>query len=275
MRLNLFVMTTLAVAGIGTATHAQTLKADYDVSLAGLSLGTAGLSSTFEGSKYNMQFAVKLSGLAKMLTGGKGAATASGAIVGPQPQPKAFAVTSRSSSDQRVVRMGLSGGNVSAVEITPPVDEKADRVAIKDADRKGVVDPLSALLMPAVAGKDLTDPANCNRTLPVFDGAARFNVVLTYDETKIAETPGYKGPVLVCNARYVPISGHRALRPATKFMEDNKDMAVWLAPIEGQKLLVPVRIAVRTMIGMTVVEASSWSLGKDDKVVPIRAGAAP
>ena len=66
-------------------------KVDYDISLAGLPLGTADLSSTFDGPKYKMQAAAKLSGLAKMLTGGKGAATASGAISGrsrsPPPSP--------------------------------------------------------------------------------------------------------------------------------------------------------------------------------------------
>ena len=81
------------------------------------------------------------------------------------------------------------------------------------------------------------------------------------------DKPGYKGPVLVCKARYVPISGHRALRPATKFMEENKDMSVWLVPLEGQRLLVPVRIAVRTMIGLSVVEASHWAMEGEAKVV--------
>jgi hypothetical protein len=204
-----------------------------------------------------------------MLTGGKGAATASGSLVGAQPQPAAFAVTSRSSSDERTVRMGLAGGNVSAVEVNPPVDEKPDRVALKDSDKRGVIDPLSALLMPVASGKGPADPANCNRTLPVFDGAARFNVVLSYGETRNAETGGYKGKVLVCNARYVPIAGHRALRPATKFMESNKDMSVWLAPVEGQKVLVPVRIAVRTMVGMSVVEASTFSIDSGARVTPI------
>ena len=86
--------------------------------------------------------------------------------------------------------------------------------------------------MPALARGSLTDPANCNRTIPIFDGAARFDMVLSYGETQSVEKPGYKGPVLVCNARYVPIAGHRSLRPSTKFMEDNKDMQVWLAPVE-------------------------------------------
>ncbi|MGO4707047.1 DUF3108 domain-containing protein [Microvirga sp. 2MCAF38] len=270
MRLPLFALLSLALAGIGSA-EAQTLKADYDISLAGIPLGTADLSSTFEGPKYKMQLGVKLTGIAKMLTGGKGAATASGNIAGAQPQPAAFAVTSRSSGDQRTVRMGLNAGTVAAVEIVPPIDEKPDRVPVKDADRKSIVDPISALLMPALVG-GMTDSANCNRVIPVFDGAARFDIVLTYGETKQIDKPGYNGPVLVCNARYVAISGHRALRPSTKFMEDNKDMSVWLMPLEGTRLLVPVRIAVRTMVGMSVVEASNLSFGKDSNA-PVQAGA--
>lgn len=270
MRFIASAFTALALLGTGSPAGAQTLRVDYDISLAGLPLGTADLTSTFDGPKYKMQAAVKLSGLAKMLTGGKGAATASGAISGARPQPAAFAVTSRSSSDQRVVRMGLTGGNVEAVEITPPVEEKADRVPVKDEDKKGVVDPVSALLMPAISPGKLMDLANCNRTIPIFDGAARFDVVLSFDSTKAVDKPGYKGPVLVCNARYVPISGHRALRPSTKFMEENKDMSVWLVPLEGQRVLVPIRISVRTMVGTSIVEASRWSFGGEAKVVPIR-----
>ena len=44
--------------------------------------------------------------------------------------------------------------------------------------------------------------------------------------------PGYSGDVLVCAARYNPIAGHRTGRKSTQFMADNKDMEVWLAPVE-------------------------------------------
>ena len=160
---------------------------------------------------------------------------------------------------------------MAGVETDPPLEPKTDRVPVKPADKKGVIDPMSALLMPAVASKNLTDPDNCNRTIPVFDGASRMNVVLTYAETKTVEVPGYSGPVLVCNARYVPISGHRSERPATKFMQDNRDMSVWLAPIEGPRLLFPLKVAVRTMIGMSVVEAASFRVEGDAKVIPTSA----
>jgi len=265
MRLIASALMTLAFAGTGSLAQAQTLKVTYDISLAGLPLGTADLSSSFNGSKYEMAGTAKLSGLARMLTGGKGAATASGTLAGAKPRAANFSVVSKSSDNQRSVRMGIAGGRVAEVEIDPPLEPKPDRVPVKEADKKGIVDPMSALLMPALASKGLTDPANCNRTIPVFDGASRMNVVLTYAETKTAEVPGYSGPVLVCNARYVPISGHRSERPATKFMQENRDMSVWLAPVEGPRLLFPLKVSVRTMIGMGELQASLWSLEGDGK----------
>jgi hypothetical protein len=250
----------LALCGTAAAAPAQTLRVDYGISLAGLSLGTADLSTTVEGQKYSMQVGAKLTGLAGMLVSGKGVATATGAVSGEKPLPATFAVTSQSSSEERTVRMGLQSGTVAAVEVNPPVDDKPDRVPLRDTHKRGVVDPVSALLMPAAAKGDPTDPANCNRTLPIFDGAARFDVVLSYGETRQVEKPGYKGPVLVCNARYVPIAGHRSMRPATKFMAENRDMSVWLAPVEGSRLLMPLRISVRTTIGTSVIEANRWAL---------------
>jgi uncharacterized protein DUF3108 len=276
MRLIASALVTLVFAGSGSLAQAQpfkaqTLKVSYDITLAGLPLGKADLSSSFNGSKYEMEGRAKLTGLAMILTGGKGEANASGTLDGDAPPRSArFTVISKTSDNQRSVRMGLKSGQVAKVEIDPPLEPKPDRVPVKAADKKGVVDPMSALLMPAVASKNLTDPANCDRTLPVFDGASRMNVVLSYAETKNVEVPGYSGPVLVCNARYVPISGHRSERPGTKFMQENKDMSVWLAPVEGPRLLFPFKVSVRTMIGTGEMQASLWSLEDGKSSAPAR-----
>ncbi len=260
-------------AGLFTAgaASAATVKADYGIWLSGLPLGNADLATTIDGSRYKMQLQVRLTGLAGLLTGGKGAATSTGSVGGGHPVPSSFAITSRSSESQRTVRMGLSGGSVAALAIDPPLDERPDRVPVREAHKRGVVDPVSGLLMPVTARGGPTDPANCNRTIPVFDGAARFDIVLRYSETKTVEKPGYKGPVIVCSARYVAISGHRADRPSTKFMEDNRDMWVWLAPVESARLLLPMRIEVKTASGMSLIEASRWSIENDAKVVPASA----
>lgn len=253
----------LAGAALGLAAsegRAATLKVDYAITLAGLPVGSADLSTAFEGDRYRMEIQARMTGLAGAITGGKGGGTAAGALGPGRPLPASFAVTSRSSSDQRTVRVGLVDGNVAAVDIAPPLEVREDRVPVTEPHKRGVVDPASALLMPALAKGGMTDRANCDRTIPVFDGAARFDVVLSYAETKTVQKPGYNGPVLVCNARYVPISGHRPDRPGTKFMQDNRDMQVWLAPVEGLRVLVPLRISVKTMVGTSVVEASRWSV---------------
>ena len=93
--------------------------------------------------------------------------------------------------------------------------------------------------------------------------------LLSYAGTRNVDKPGYAGPVVVCNARYVPVAGHRPGRPATKFMEDNRDLSVWLAPVEGTRILMPLRISVRTMMGTLVVEATRWNGDNGGKPTPL------
>ncbi|HEY8566689.1 MAG TPA: DUF3108 domain-containing protein [Beijerinckiaceae bacterium] len=259
------------VPGLGAAS-ATTLNAEYAISLAGLTVGMADLATTVEGDKYRLQLNARTVGLAGAFSNAKGAANAAGSVApGRPPVPGSFAVLTRASSDQRSVRIGIANGNVAAVDITPPLDPKPDRVPLKDSHKRGIVDPLSALIMPAVAGSgDLLDPANCNRTLPIFDGGARYDVTLSFAETRRVERPGFAGPVLVCNARWTPIAGHRSERPATKFMQENQDISVWLAPIEGTRVLIPLRISVATMIGTSVIEAQRWSQSGEGKPAPAK-----
>ncbi len=247
----------LAASAAGAA--AASLNAQYAISLAGLPIGSADLTANLDGEGYKMDVQARLTGLAGAITGGSGGAAAAGTVSGARPVPASYAVTSRTSSDQRTVRLNLRSGTVTAVDISPPVEDREDRVPVKDVHKRGVVDPVSALLMPALSRGDPVDPGICNRTLPVFDGAARYDIALSYAETRNVEKPGYSGPVIVCNARYLPVAGHRPDRPGTKFMEENRDLSVWLAPVEGTRVLMPMRISVRTTMGTSVIEATRWS----------------
>lgn len=237
---------------------ASGITIDYGIALAGLSIGTARLSGTFERDRYSMDVSATLTGLVGAITGGQGSARASGTIAAG-PQPTAFSIATRTASAGIAVRMALARGSVVQAEVTPPLIDMQDRVPVTAADKRGIMDPVSALLMPAQARGEPTDPANCKRTLPVFDGATRFNVVLSYAETREVQKPGYSGPVLVCNARYQAVAGHRPDRPGVRFMEENREMSVWLAPVEGTRVLIPLRISVLTTIGTNIVEARSWT----------------
>jgi hypothetical protein len=235
---------------------AASLDATYDVSLLGLSFGTATLSGQVEDSAYKLDVTARLTGLVGGFTGGRGSGAATGSFAGAKPSPATFAVSSASSSESRTVRMALERNAVRALEIEPPIDAKPDRVELKDGHRRNVMDPISAFLMP-VEGGSKGGAAACNRTLPIFDGAARYDIKLSYAGSREIAIDGYRGPISICKARYVPIAGHRALRPSTKFMAENREISTWLAPVSGTSLMVPVRISVKTMIGTAVIEATS------------------
>ena len=247
-----------AVARPRASASASTVTVDYDIALAGLTIGTAQVAGAFEGSGYRVDVSARLTGLVGVVTGGMGSARAAGSVASA-PQPSTFAIATKTSNSGIAVRMALARGNVTQAEITPPLVDLGDRVPITAANKRGVIDPASALVMPVQGRGDLMDPANCNRTLPIFDGATRFDVSLSYGETRSVEKAGYSGPVLVCNARYTPIAGHRPDRPGVKFMEDNREMSVWLAPVEGTRVLLPIRIAVRTTVGSNIIEATRWT----------------
>jgi hypothetical protein len=243
------------------AAHATSLEAVYGIRIGGFPVGTADVVSSFDGSKYSISLQARLTGLVGVFLSGKGAANASGAVSGNRIRPSAFAVRSESSRASRTVRMGLRGGRVAAIEIEPPLKEYEDRIPVANAHKRDVVDPVSAFLLPATVRGELTDPRNCERTIPVFDGASRFDITLSYGGTREMSMPGYTGPVLVCNARFKAISGHRPEREAIKYMEQNREMSVWLAPIESNRTLLPLRVEVQTQIGMSVIEASRINLG--------------
>lgn len=264
----------IALAMAAAPAGAQTLQVNYNITLIGLKLGTATMVAKLNETAYDLAIQAKLTGLAGAFTSGKGAATATGSIAGTRVTPATFAISSQSSDDARTVRMALADSTVKAVDIDPPIEERADRVPVDESHKRGVLDPIGAMVMVVDGKVGVDDAAACNRTIPVFDGAARFNIVLSHAGSRDIDTPGYKGRVAVCKARYKPIAGHRANRPATKFMEANEDIEAWLAPVGQSRVLMPYRISIRTMIGTTVLEASRFEVdGAPASNAPIRASA--
>ncbi len=248
----------LALAFSTLPAAADSLLITYNVSLIGLPIGTASIAADLSPKSYKIEASAKLSGLASFVSNSRGAANGTGAIVDGRVAPFGYATTASNATMTRTVRMAISGNAVTGIDISPPFEDKPDRVPLTEKDKRGVVDPVGAFVMPVPADAPLVGPTACNRTIPIFDGYTRFDIDLTYIGQRNVKAKGYHGPVVVCAARYHPIAGHRPDRPATKFMMENKDLEVWLAPVESAHLLMPYRLSVRTMVGTTVVEASEF-----------------
>jgi len=251
----------VALAALGAfGARAEILRATYNVSLIGLPIGVAAVNATLTATSYTIAATARLSGLASILSRSRGASTGQGAIVGNHVVPASFATTASNASMTRTIRMSLAANAVTGVDISPPFEDKPDRVPLTEKDTRNIVDPVGAFVIPAPLKGPLVGPASCDRTIPIFDGYTRFDVNLSYVGEREVSAKGYNGPVAICAVRYVPIAGHRRDRPATKFMADNTDLEVWLAPIDGTRLLMPFRVSARTMIGTTVIEASEFSV---------------
>jgi hypothetical protein len=257
-----FAIGAFVLFGSPPAANADVLHAVYGVSLIGLPIGVAKVTANVTATSYSIDATAKISGLATIISNSRGASTGKGAIVAGRVVPASFATIATNANMTRTVRMALSGNAVSGVDIEPPFDDKPDRVPLTDKDKRGVVDPVGAFILPAPAGGSPTSPAACNRTIPIFDGYTRFDVNLTYVGQRRVSAKGYSGFVAICAARYVPIAGHRRDRPATKFMAENKDIEVWLAPVGASNVLMPFRLSLRTMLGVAVAEASEFSVGE-------------
>ena len=245
------------------------VRARYSIQLAGFDIGKATMQTGIDRAAYSTNLSIQMTGLAKFFTNGRGAATARGQVQDAKVVPTAYAINTRSGSKGRVIRIALAGGTVSQLMIDPPPSPQRRIVPVTDADTRGIVDPLSAVIMPVAGSGEALSPASCDRKLPVFDGRQRYDVTLRYDRMETAKPDrsenadpkaggGYDGALVVCKASYRAIAGHRPDRENVTFMENNKDMEVWLAPVTGSRVLMPWKIAVRTEMGMAVITATSF-----------------
>jgi hypothetical protein len=248
----------LAGAGLTAAAQAQSkLEARYTVSLAGIPLGTGVWVIDIAPDQYTAVASGRTTGLVKLVADGSGSGGARGTIAGASMLPTSYASSTTSDKRSDEVRMTLRAGAVKDVAAEPPLEPSPDRVPVTEAHRKGVVDPMSAAIMPVAGKGEVLAPDACKRKLAIFDGRQRVDIDLVFKRMdQVKADKGYQGPVVVCAVLYTPVAGHRPERPAIKYLIAQRDMEMWLAPITGTRVLVPFRFSVPTPFGLGVLQAT-------------------
>jgi hypothetical protein len=129
---------------------------------------------------------------------------------------------------------------------------------VTEANRQGIIDPLTAMLFWAVALGAFSQ-GTCRRTLPIFDGHQRYDLKLAFKRMdKVTAEKGYAGPVVVCPLRYQPIVGHISSNALVKYLSEGREMEVALAPVAGRRVLAPFRLSVVSVLANLVIEASRF-----------------
>jgi hypothetical protein len=235
------------------------LEAEYVVSVAGIPIGRGNWIIELTDDAYSAAASGTTTGIVRFFTGGRGTGTARGTINGGQPMPTNYGATL--SYDRKIddVRMTLTAGNVTDYAVEPPLPPMPDRIPVTDADRHGVLDPMTSMLNRVAGSGDPVSPEACNRKVAVFDGRVRYDL---HSEFKRMETVkaerGYEGPAVVCAVYFTPVAGYVPDRPAIKYLVTLREAEVWLAPIVGTRVVVPFRFSMPTPLGIGLLRATEF-----------------
>ncbi len=235
------------------------LNAHFTISMVGVSIGELAWAIDLNPGSYATTANGKASGALSVLVNGEGRVATRGVIEADRLRPTFFSSNVVEDGEAAGLQMTFENGNVKTLRLdTPPKQD--GRIQITDADRRGVTDPLTAMLIVAPPGeKSALVPADCDRVLPIFDGQRRYDLALSFkrlDSMKIAI--GYAGPVLVCAVMLKPIAGYRADSLLVKYVGGQRDMEIWFAPIVGSAVIAPTRLVMPTLIGTLEISADRF-----------------
>lgn len=217
----------LALLGSAATVQADArLNAHFAITMVGVSIGQLSWTIDLNAGGYTTSANGKASGALSVLVNGEGRVATRGVIEADRLRPTFFSSNVTEDGEVAGLQMTFENGGVKALRLdTPP--KKDDRIPITEADRRDVIDPLTAMLVVAPPGeKSALVPADCDRVLSIFDGQRRYDLALSFkrlDRMKI--DIGYAGPVLVCAVMLKPIAGYRADSMLVKYVGGQRDMA--------------------------------------------------
>jgi hypothetical protein len=256
------VLTVLAVftADASRSVRAQgRLDAEYVATLAGIPIGHGNWVVEISDNAYTAAASGATAGLLKIFSGAHGSGAARGTVTKGQPAPTSYAATIIDGHHIDEVRIALANGNVTDYTAEPPLAPLPDLIPVTDADRRGVVDPMTSALISVGSNGDPVNPAACNRKSSVFDGRVRYDLHSEFKRMEMVRADeGYQGPAVVCALYFRPISGYVPDRAAIKYLVALRDAEVWLAPIAGTRVLVPFRFSLPTPLGLGVLQAKRF-----------------
>lgn len=231
----------------------------YEATLAGIPVGKGAWTIEIGDDIFTASAQGGTAGLLKAFSGGSGSGASQGRVVNGSLVANAYTATTTTQKKSETIRMSLANGGVKdfSIDPVPPVDP--DRIPVTDAQRKGVLDPMTGSLLRVPGNGELLSPDSCRTGTGIFDGRMRYELKLDFKrmETVKAER-GYHGPALVCAIYFTPVAGYIPDRPVIKYLAAERKMEVTFVPIAGTRILVPFRMTIPTPLGLAMLEATSF-----------------
>ncbi|PWV98112.1 uncharacterized protein DUF3108 [Hoeflea marina] len=226
-------------------------RTSYSVTLLGLPIADLDFTTVVKGKEYQISGRMRTSALADIFEKTRGTAEVKGRIGTDRLVASRFAFSYTSGRKTHSTEMRMRNGNVQSTVRLPEEKKRrgANWVPLADSHMRSVLDPLSSLIIPA------TGPV-CPRTLPIFDGESRMDLVLGMKGVRPFSTKGFSGDVVVCSVRIVPKGGYRKGNDSLEYLRKLTTMEVWFAKNADKGYYAPVYAKVPTKIGQVTVSAT-------------------
>ena len=233
--------------------------AEYTVTMGGTQVANVEVTLDDDGANYSLNGSARITGLARLMASGTAKLQSSGASTDSGLRSQRFNLLTRASGEDFTVAITYASGNVDTFKVDPPIVNNIDRVAI---ERKQLVGGINDMAAAFVLKGDKLDAGLCDRQMQIFTGVERFNLKLSFakDDQATSKRTGYQGPVVLCNVRYSPVSGHYTSSEVTQDLVNKERILIWYAPLTTPGYFIPYRALVTTESGdLSVVLTSLTS----------------
>ena len=232
----------------------------YSISYLGVTVGSADWQLSLVADRYDIEASAQIKGLMSVLVDGQGSGHARGVVARGRAIPGGFEAHVVTSDETDTIRMTFQNGAIRQLVALPPFPPTPERVPLTAAMLQDVIDPLSASVIPDdTVGGHVGD--QCRRALPVFDGRRRYDVGLSFKETREVSMPGDAAePILVCKLVLTQLAGQQVKSPILHYLVKGQEIEVSLKPIAEAHILIPVGAAIPMLVGTLHVDPEHISI---------------
>jgi hypothetical protein len=236
------------------AAETQEFTGVYHISIYGLPIAESRFSSRLSEDEFRIEGTLRSAGLARIFDRTDGKTSVAGNFGSTSVSPARFALNYQSGDKAGSTEIGFENGRVVTVSVKPEHEHKGPNwVPLDPVQLAGVTDPLTATMVKAESLSSV-----CNRTLRVFDGEMRADIELSYLRVRPFSTEGFRGDVVDCNARFVPVAGYRKTNSSMRYLQTESRIVISFAPLGDHDVYAPVKAEVSTKIGTVRVYASRF-----------------
>lgn len=224
-------------------------RTDYRVTLGALPIARASFVTEVNQSSYTISGSFKSSAIVNVVTTISAVSNVSGTLHGDRMQTDRYTLVYQKGRKKLTYDVRYQDGNVTQTTIEPQPKRRPETwIEVTQQDLMAVLDPISGLIIPE-------GEAACPRTLPIYDGESRMDIVLTPKGRETFSLGGAKSEAIVCAMRYVPKSGFRKGRKDIEYLRKVDGMEIWFAKTSTLKVYAPVYARVPTQMGTIYVSA--------------------